>query len=115
MAIEKALNQLPEGIQLEAEGPPIEIEIEIEADDDGLEVEIEAKEVTFEENLASEIDQGELLKVSDEVLDLIKVDLDSRKEWEKTYAEGIRALGPEDGRKDRALGWSLWSLSPPIV
>ena len=93
MAIEKALNQLPEGIQLEAEGPPIEIEIEIEADDDGLEVEIEAKEVTFEENLASEIDQGELLKVSDEVLDLIKVDLDSRKEWEKTYAEGIKLLG----------------------
>jgi hypothetical protein len=93
MAIEKALNQLPKGIQLEAEGPPIEIEIEIEADDDGLEVEIEAKEVTFEENLASEIDQGELLKVSDEVLDLIKVDLDSRKEWEKTYAEGIKLLG----------------------
>jgi hypothetical protein len=93
MAIEKALNQLPEGIQLEAEGPPIEIEIEIESDDDGLEVEIEAKEVTFEENLASEIDQGELLKVSDEVLDLIKVDLDSRKEWEKTYAEGIKLLG----------------------
>jgi len=93
MAIEKALNQLPEGIQLKAEGPPIEIEIEIEADDDGLEVEIEAKEVTFEENLASEIDQGELLKVSDEVLDLIKVDLDSRKEWEKTYAEGIKLLG----------------------
>ena len=93
MAIEKALNQLPEGIQLEAEGPPIEIEIEIEADDDGLEVEIEAKEATFEENLASEIDQGELLKVSDEVLDLIKVDLDSRKEWEKTYAEGIKLLG----------------------
>jgi hypothetical protein len=93
MAIEKALNQLPQGIQLEAEGPPIEIEIEIEADDDGLEVEIEAKEATFEENLASEIDQGELLKVSDEVLDLIKVDLDSRKEWEKTYAEGIKLLG----------------------
>ena len=93
MAIEKALNQLPEGIQLEAEGPPIEIEIEIEADDDGLEVEIEAKEATFEENLASEIDQGELLKVSEEVLDLIKVDLDSRKEWEKTYAEGIKLLG----------------------
>ena len=93
MAIEKALNQLPKGIQLEAEGPPIEIEIEIEADDDGLEVEIEAKEATFEENLASEIDQGELLKVSDEVLDLIKVDLDSRKEWEKTYAEGIKLLG----------------------
>jgi hypothetical protein len=93
MAIEKALNQLPEGIQLEAEGPPIEIEIEIEADEDGLEVEIEAKEVTFEENLAPEIDQDELLKVADEVLDLIKIDLDSRKEWERTYADGIRLLG----------------------
>lgn len=93
MAIEKALNQLPEGLQLEAEGPPIEIEIEIESDEDGLEVEIEAKEVTFEENLAPEIDEDELLKVADEVLDLIKIDLDSRKEWERTYAEGIRLLG----------------------
>jgi hypothetical protein len=93
MAIEKALNQLPEGIQLEAEGPPIEIEIEIEADEDGLEIEIEAKEATFEENLAPEIDQDELLKVADEVLDLIKIDLDSRKEWERTYADGIRLLG----------------------
>jgi hypothetical protein len=93
MAIEKALNQLPEGLRLEAEGPPIEIEIEIESDEDGLEVEIEAKEVTFEENLASEIDEDELLKVADEVLDLIKIDLDSRKEWERTYAEGIRLLG----------------------
>ena len=93
MAIEKALNQLPEGIQLEAEGPPIEIEIEIEADEDGLEIEIEAKEATFEENLAPEIDQDELLRVADEVLDLIKIDLDSRKEWERTYADGIRLLG----------------------
>ena len=95
MAIEKALNQLPEGIQLEADpnAPIMEVEIEIEEDDDGIEVEIEAREVTFEENLVSEIDQDELQKVADDVLDAIKTDLDSRKEWEKSYAEGIRLLG----------------------
>jgi len=95
MAIEKALNQLPEGLQIEADpnAPIMEVEIEIEEDDDGVEVEIEAKEVTFEENLVSEIDQDELQKVADDVLDAIKTDLDSRKEWEKSYAEGIRLLG----------------------
>lgn len=93
MAIEKALNQLPEGIEVDPNAPIMEVEIEIEGDEDGIEVEIEAKEVTFEENLAPEIDQDELAKIADDVLDLIKMDLDSRKEWEKTYAEGIRLLG----------------------
>ena len=93
MAIEKALNQLPEGIQIDPAAPIMEVEIEIEGDDEGVEIEIEAKEVTFEENLAPEIDQDELQKIADDVLDLIKIDLDSRKEWEKSYAEGIRLLG----------------------
>lgn len=93
MAIEKALNQLPEGIEVDPNAPIMEVEIEIEEDEDGIEVEIEAKEVTFEENLASEIDQDELAKIADDVLDLIKIDLDSRKDWERTYAEGIRLLG----------------------
>ena len=90
MAIEKALTQLPAGIQFE---PALEIEIEIEKEDDETEVEVEVREVTFEENLAKEIDEKELQSIAFDVLDNIKTDLDSRKEWEKTYADGIKLLG----------------------
>ena len=90
MAIEKALTQLPAGIEFE---PALEIEIEIEKDEDETEIEVEVKEVTFEENLAQEIDEKELGNIAFDVLDSIKTDLDSRKEWEKTYADGIRLLG----------------------
>ena len=90
MAIEKALTQLPAGIEFE---PALEIEIEIEKDEDETEVEIEVREVTFEENLAKEIDEKELGTIAFDVLDAIKTDLNSRKDWEKTYADGIRLLG----------------------
>jgi hypothetical protein len=90
MAIEKALTQLPAGIEFE---PALEIEIEIEKDEDETEIEVEIREVTFEENLAQEIDEKELGSIAFDVLDAIKTDLDSRKEWEKTYADGIRLLG----------------------
>jgi hypothetical protein len=49
--------------------------------------------VTFEENLAKEIDEKELGTIAFDVLDAIKTDLDSRKDWEKTYADGIKLLG----------------------
>jgi hypothetical protein len=90
MAIEKALTQPPVGIQFE---PALEIEIEIEKDEDETEVEVEVREVTFEENLAKEIDEKELQSIAFDVLDAIKTDIDSRKDWEKTYADGIRLLG----------------------
>ena len=96
MAIEKSLAQMPAGmmeIELDETSAPIEIEIEAEEGEEGIEVEVEIKEVTFEENLATEMDEDDLVKVSDEVLDYIQMDLDARKEWERTYAEGIRLLG----------------------
>jgi len=96
MAIEKSLAQMPAGmmeIELDETSAPIEIEIEAEEGEEGIEVEVEIKEVTFEENLATEMDEDDLIKVSDEVLDYIQMDLDARKEWERTYAEGIRLLG----------------------
>jgi len=96
MAIEKSLDQIEmddANLQIDPNMPAIEIEIEAEEGEDGIEVEIEIKEPTFEENLAEEMDDDELLKVADDVLENIRIDLDSRKEWEKTYADGIRLLG----------------------
>ena len=91
MAIEKSLYELPEGITEDAT-PDIEIEVEIE---DGEEpaVEVEIKTPSFDDNLAEEIDEGTLQKVSEDILDLIKQDINSRKEWEKTYKDGLELLG----------------------
>tara|TARA_R100001082_G_scaffold16323_1_gene8212 strand:- start:3590 stop:5995 length:2406 start_codon:yes stop_codon:yes gene_type:complete len=85
MAIEKPLEPL-----VPAE---MEIEIEIDPEEEEVEVEVEIKPVTFEQNLAEDLEQEELDSVSDDILSSIKVDLDSRKEWERTYAEGIKLLG----------------------
>jgi hypothetical protein len=39
------------------------------------------------------LDAKELLSIADEVLENIRIDMDSRKDWERTYADGIRLLG----------------------
>jgi|TARA_R110000751_G_scaffold108785_1_gene205537 hypothetical protein len=85
MSIEKPLEPL-----VPAE---MEIEIEIDPEEGEVEVEIEVKESTFEENLAEELEFGVQESLSDDVLENIKIDLDSRKDWEKTYAQGIKLLG----------------------
>jgi hypothetical protein len=92
MAIEKSLDQLEDETNIEVDETTPVIEIEIEGNEDG-EIEIEIKEPTFEENLAEELDAKELLSIADEVLENIRIDMDSRKDWERTYADGIRLLG----------------------
>ena len=104
MAIEKSLYQAPKGIEEDTEelmGEP-DIEIEIEDPEEvtlkmgGLEIEIdpdaEAK-VDFYENLASKIDPNELQILGNTLLEDIRSDIDSRKDWEKTYKEGLTLLG----------------------
>ena len=95
MAIEKSLYEMPEGMDKFApEEPGIELEIEIEAEEGeepAVEVEIEVK--GFDANLADEMPEADLQEIADDILDLIQTDLDSRKEWEKTYKEGIDLLG----------------------
>jgi len=94
MAIDKALYQAPESLEDIAENAiPAEIEIEIEQDEDETTIEVEIKTATFEDNLAEELDDGDLEEISSDILELIQIDLDSRKDWEKTYVEGIKLLG----------------------
>jgi len=85
MAIEKSLEPL-----VPAE---MEIEIEIDPEEEEVEVEIEIKPVTFQENLAESLESGVLDEISENTLSNIRTDLDSRKEWERTYADGIKLLG----------------------
>jgi len=103
MAIDKALYQAPKGIEEEADElmgePDIEIEIvdpeAVKIEAGGLEILIDpdAEGPDFYNNIAEEIDESELQSLGAELLAYVQDDLDSRKDWEKTYKEGLVLLG----------------------
>ena len=85
MSIEKPLEPLV----------PTEMDFEVEMDVETgeTEVEIEVKPVTFEANLLEELDARAIETLSSDLLETIKTDLNSRSEWEKTYADGMKLMG----------------------
>ena len=104
MAIEKSLYQAPKGLDEEIQDvigePDIEVEIE---DPEAVRVSVGGEEILeitegeggpdFYANLAEEIEEAQLQSLGDELLSQVKDDLDSRKDWEKTYKEGLVLLG----------------------
>jgi hypothetical protein len=101
MAIDKALYELPQGLEAaSAAMEPIEIEIEdpesVKIGIDGLEIEIEPEEETaddFDANLAEYLDEGYLTQMCNDLLGDVEGDVASRKEWMQTYTDGIELLG----------------------
>ena len=101
MAIDKSLYQAPLGIEEEAENLSEMQEIEIEIVDPeevsikmgDLEIEISDDPVGFDENLAEVIEEAELQTIASDLKDAIKRDLDSRKDWEETYKNGLTLMG----------------------
>ena len=101
MAIDKALYELPQGLEAaSAAMEPIEIEIEdpesVKIGIDGLEIEIEPKKETsddFDANLAEYLDKGYLSQMCNDLLGDVEGDVSSRKEWMQTYTDGIELLG----------------------
>jgi len=104
MAVEKGLYQAPMGIEEEIEDvmgePDLEIEIE---DPEAVRVSVDGEEILeiaegeggpdFYGNLAEEMEEDQLEALGFELLDDIKRDKDSRKDWENTYKEGLTLLG----------------------
>lgn len=101
MAIDKALYQLPQGIEaLAAEEPEIEIEIEdpesVKIGIDGMEIEIEPAEPSdedFDANLAEYINENELASLAGELIGDFDSDIGSRRDWIQTYVDGLELLG----------------------
>ena len=101
MAIEKALYELPQGLEAAAAmQEPIEIEIEdpesVKIGIDGLEIQIEPKEESaddFDANLAGYLSEGELTEIAGDLLGDVESDVGARKEWMQTYTDGIELLG----------------------
>jgi hypothetical protein len=111
MSIDKALYAAPLGMPADAEEDGIEIEIEdpeavrIKAGDMEIEIEPgEEEEEDFNANLAEEIDESELQSLVGEILDDVRNDLASRKDWEDTYKEGLTLLGLK--YEERTEPWS---------
>ena len=72
------------------------LEIEIEVEPEGIEIEIEPEEeedAEFSANLAETLPEGLLSTLSSDLLNEIENDAASRKDWEKTYTEGLKLLG----------------------
>jgi len=116
MAIDKALNQAPQGLTEDdlAIAQSIQPDIEIEIEDpesvtigmDGLEIEIEPRkedEEDFNANLAEHIDDKELASLASELIGDYDEDIASRKDWIQTYVDGLELLGMK--LEERAEPW----------
>ena len=101
MAIDKALYEMPEGLEaLALEEAPIEIEIEdpesVKIGMGGVEIEIEpggSEEEAFDSNLAEHMSEAELQKIAGDIMELVEADISSRKDWVDTYVKGLDVLG----------------------
>jgi len=113
MDIDKALNQAPLGLSPEdmmGQEPDIEIEIEdpeeVTIRSGDMEIEIdpdEAEEDEFNENLAEDLDEGQLTQLAGDLIGEFEEDLSSRKDWIQTYVDGPELLGMKV--EDRTEPW----------
>jgi hypothetical protein len=109
---DKGLYQAPQGLdELAQDAEPIEIEIvdpeEVHIGIDGLQIDIEKSDTDGEEfaaNLAEFIDEGSIQSMAGDLVGDIDNDRSSRKDWEKTYTEGLKLLGLN--YEERTEPWS---------
>jgi hypothetical protein len=104
MDIDKALNQAPLGFSEEDmldQEPVLEIEIEdpeevtLRTGDMEIEIDPDAEEEDdeFSENLAEDMDEGQLTELAGDLLGEFEEDISSRKDWMQTYVDGLELLG----------------------
>jgi hypothetical protein len=106
--IEKGLMQAPDGSEMEGADVVLddpkdseEADYTIEEDEDGGAVitygsstmNKDISSIGFGDNLAEVLERQELKAISNELLDLIDEDDESREEWKKIYEEGLTLLG----------------------
>ena len=112
MSIEQSLSQAPLGLNNEdLDSTPV-LEIEIENPDgvkvgiDGVEIDLmpEEEDDDFGKNLAESIDEGELQKISSDLVEMVDADISSRKDWVEMYVKGLDVLGMK--YEERTEPWS---------
>ena len=118
MAVDKSLNQAPLGLDATlasgaVPGVNIEPDIEVEIEDPdevtlrmgGMEIEIDPSEDEdgFNENLAEELDEGQLAELAGDLTSEFDEDVNSRRDWVQTYVDGLELLGMKI--EDRTEPW----------
>jgi hypothetical protein len=90
----------PQGLeQLGDEDEPIEITIEdpeaVNIKGPGFEIDMEKTEDEdeFNKNLAEDMDESELVRLSGDLVGEYEADVSSRKDWIQTYVDGLELLG----------------------
>jgi len=110
--IDKSLYQQPMGIDaLAQDEAPIEIEIvdpeEVTIGVDGLEITLtpgEPSDEDFNANLAEYVADNKISSMASDLLRDIDNDKASRKDWEKSYTEGLKLLGLQ--MEERTEPWN---------
>jgi hypothetical protein len=107
--IDKALYQQPQGIEALAQDEgPIEIEIvdpqavHIGLGDMQIDI-VPGEDDDFNTNLAEEMSEKDIESLSSELFELAEQDRGNRKDWEKTYTQGLKLLGLQ--YEDRTEPW----------
>ena len=98
-----SLSQAPLGLDAlapeEGDGGAIEIEIE---NPDGVRINLDGTEIDlmpednvekFDDNLAEEMDKGELQRLASDIIEMVDADIASRKDWVEMYVKGLDVLG----------------------
>ena len=102
MAIDKSVNQAPQGLEELAKAQPdLSIQIEdpesVTLDDGSMEITIvpgkEEGDDEFNANLAEDLDEGTLTELSGDLIGEYDSDISSRKDWLTTYVDGLELLG----------------------
>lgn len=105
MAIDKALNRAPQGLDALGMGagaaePALEIEIEdpeaVRIGTGDMVIELEPGKETSDEfnaNLAEELDDSALQEIASQLLSDYDDDIAARKDWMQTYVDGLELLG----------------------
>ena len=97
-SMDKGAYQAPLGLESMLMGEPdIEIDIGLPGDlETDVEVEIGGKnnaDSEFNKNLAEEIDEDELGKISSDIMEMVEADIASRKDWTEMFVKGLEVLG----------------------
>jgi hypothetical protein len=109
--IDKSLAQAPQGIEeLAMSQPDLAIEIEnpesVTLDDGSMEITIvpgKEQNDEFNDNLAEDMDEGQLTELSGNLIGEYDADINSRKDWLTTYVDGLELLGLKV--EDRTEPW----------
>ena len=109
--MDKSVSQAPQGLEdLAQEQQPLSIDIEnpesVTLDDGSMEITIvpgKEQDDEFNDNLAEDMDEGQLTELSGDLIGEYDADINSRKDWLTTYVDGLELLGLKI--EDRTEPW----------